>query len=66
MIRMFSLATAFNQPLNTDGNKWNVSSVTDMNSMFYEASSFNGDISDWNVSGLKNMNRMFYESIINK
>ena len=37
---------------------WNVSSVTNMESMF-ENSSFNGDISKWNVSNVTNMEAMF-------
>ena len=47
---MFGGATSFNQPL----NDWNVSNVTDMGSMFHEASSFNQSPNtsgnNWNVS----------------
>ena len=43
-----------------DISKWDVSSVTDMNNMFYYASSFNGDISKWDVSSVTNMRIMFY------
>ena len=42
-----------------DISKWDVSSVTDMDSMFYEASAFNGDLATWDVSRVKNMNFMF-------
>jgi uncharacterized protein (TIGR02145 family) len=38
---------------------WDVSSVTDMAFLFYEANSFNGDISSWNVSSVTNMNTLF-------
>jgi uncharacterized protein (TIGR02145 family) len=38
---------------------WNVSSVTNMTSMFDGASSFNGDISSWDVSSVTNMGAMF-------
>ena len=39
--KSFWRASSFNQPLNTSGNKWNVSNVTNMESMFYDATSFN-------------------------
>jgi hypothetical protein len=35
MFQMFNGATAFNQPLTTVGDKWNTSSVTTMNGMFF-------------------------------
>ena len=38
--------------------------ITSMNSMFYNASSFNGDISRWNTSKVQNMNSMFYGATI--
>jgi len=40
-------------------NNWDVSSVTNMNSMFDYASSFNQDISNWDVSSVTNMEEMF-------
>ncbi len=39
-------ASSFNQPL----NKWNVSNVTDMWSMFNDARAFNQPLNNWNVS----------------
>ena len=36
-----------------------LSRVTDMSGMFYNADAFNGDISGWNVSGVTNMANMF-------
>ena len=36
-----------------------LSTVTDMFSMFRGASSFNGDLSSWDVSSVDNMVRMF-------
>ncbi len=36
-----------------------LSRVTDMSSMFYAASSFNGDLSAWNVSSVTDMSSMF-------
>ena len=38
-----------------DISLWDVSNVTNMNSMFYN-SQFAGDISTWNVSNVTNMN----------
>ena len=46
-------------------NKWNVSKVKNMASMF-ENSKFKGDISKWNVSNVKNMKFMFSESPLEK
>ena len=38
---------------------WDVAGVTNVSSLFYEASNFNGDISAWDVSGVTNMYAMF-------
>ena len=43
-----------------DISNWDVSKVTDMNSMFYYAKSFNGDISNWDVSNVTDMSNMFW------
>ena len=40
-------------------SEWDVSSVTDMNSMFGNAFSFNGDISSWDVSSVTDMSICF-------
>jgi len=40
--------------------EWDVSRVTDMNQMFFDARSFNADISKWDVSSVTNMQSMFY------
>ena len=40
-------------------NTWDVSGVTSMQYMFYNAPSFNGDISGWDVSGVTSMSQMF-------
>ena len=48
-------------------SKWDVSSVTNMNYMFYYASSFDGDISAWDVSRVTTMWGMFsYASSFNR
>jgi len=43
MYQMFAGATAFNGNL----SMWNISSVTDMSSMFQSAESFNQDLCHW-------------------
>ncbi|MDA9182599.1 BspA family leucine-rich repeat surface protein, partial [Saprospiraceae bacterium] len=42
---------------------WDVSSVTDMDSTFFDRPDFNGDISSWNVSNVTNMERMFEDNL---
>ena len=49
------------QNLNADISKWDVSSVTDMSTMFY-ASYFNGDLPDWDVSSVRTLENTFYSS----
>ena len=47
MFTMFSGATAFDnngQSLNTSGNKWNTSNVTNMDTMFQGTTKFNKNI----------------------
>jgi len=46
-------------PFTGDISSWDTSSVTDMSSMFYNASSFNQNIGNWNTSKVTTMNRMF-------
>ena len=48
-------ATTFNQPL----NKWNVSNVEDMLSMFQNCEDFNQPLNNWNVSNVEDMENMF-------
>ena len=36
--------------------------MTDMDSMFYEARSFNQPLNKWNVSKVTNMEEMFYRA----
>ena len=42
-----------------DISRWDVSSVTNMNSMFYNAQHFNGDLSNWNTHAVTSMSYMF-------
>ena len=43
-------------------SNWDVSNVTSMSHMFYEAKSFNQDIGGWDVSNVVSMYGMFYEA----
>ncbi|SHJ97063.1 BspA family leucine-rich repeat surface protein, partial [Aequorivita viscosa] len=42
-----------------DVSNWNVENVTNVNSMFDNASAFNGDVSNWNVINVSDMSYMF-------
>jgi surface protein len=44
---------------NEDITKWDISNVTNMDGMFFGASSFNQEIGEWNVSNVKSMGFMF-------
>ena len=44
---------------NGDISNWDVSNVTNMNTMFAWCEDFNQDISNWDVSNVKNMNSIF-------
>ena len=48
---------------NGNMNLWDVSSVIDMNEMFYCASSFNQPINEWDVSKVTDMTEMFVDAI---
>ncbi len=56
---MFHGATSFNSLSIKD---WDMSNITNMNSMFAYAYSFNQDISSWNVSKVTDMSNMFKEA----
>ena len=45
---------------NGDISQWDVSSLMNMNGMFYECEQFDCDISKWNVSNAIDMSYMFY------
>jgi len=46
---MFSEAYSFNRDL----SNWNVSSVTDMHSMFFKAAKFNQNLCDWDFTSVE-------------
>ena len=50
-----------NCEFNGDISKWDMSSATNVNYLFYN-SKFNGDISLWNVSSVMNMSYLFEDS----
>jgi surface protein len=60
MNRMFSNCIILNGPTNI--NSWNTSIVTNMTTMFFNASAFNQNISSWNTSAVTNMSAMFFNS----
>jgi surface protein len=43
-------------------SNWDVCNVTDMDSIFRNASSFNQPLNDWNTSNVTNMEAMFYNA----
>jgi surface protein len=57
MSRMFAGCTILNGPSNI--GSWNTASVTNMRSMFAEASAFNQNIGSWNTSAVTTMVYMF-------
>jgi surface protein len=63
---MQGLFATFNNPqavnFTEDLNKWDVSKVTDMFNMFFEASAFNQPMNNWDVSNVTNMGNMFYRA----
>ena len=49
---------------NSDISKWDVSSATDINGMFYNSKAFNGDISKWDVKSVEFMKGMFHQAAV--
>ncbi|MED5474416.1 MAG: BspA family leucine-rich repeat surface protein, partial [Candidatus Neomarinimicrobiota bacterium] len=52
--------SGFYSEFNGDISSWDVSSVTNMYSMFRSADAFNQDLSSWDVSSVTDMSYMFY------
>lgn len=57
---MFQNCTGLTGPSNI--NNWNMSNITNMNSMFRGASAFNQPIGNWNTTNVTNMNSMFRDA----
>jgi surface protein len=53
---MEEIACTYGYPI----DRWDVSQVTDMSSLFTNRYSFNEYIESWDVSNVTNMNRMFF------
>lgn len=49
--------------MKTSALRWDVSSVTDMQRMFYWAIQFTGDLSQWEVSKVADRENMFFGAI---
>ena len=62
MQQTFYKAVAFNNGGSDSISTWVVSSVTDMDGMFREATSFNRPIETWNVSDVRSMSNMFRDA----
>ena len=58
MVRAFENRTSFNE----DISNWDVSQVTQTNSMFRGATAFNQPIGDWNVSKVTLTSNMFHDA----
>ena len=52
----------FHEHFNQDLSSWDVSNVTSMQYMFYNAHDFNQDLSAWDVSNVTSMQYMFYNA----
>ena len=66
MLLIWKKCVNTSEEFNQDISSWDVSNVTDMGSMFHQASSFNQDISGWNTSSVTNMSSMFGASNFNQ
>ena len=62
MSEMFAGTLNGRSSFNGDISNWDVSQVTNMDSMFTGAAAFNGDISTWNVARVTDMVSMFYSA----
>ena len=59
MGEMFQYNYVFDKPINTNGDKWDVSKVKNMAYMFEHSNTFNQDIGGWNVGEVTDMTDMF-------
>jgi surface protein len=58
--------SCYNMAGNTAFSAWDVSTITNMESMFYEAVAFDQPINSWNVSNVTTMENMFRETSFNQ
>ncbi|AYQ33214.1 BspA family leucine-rich repeat surface protein [Runella sp. SP2] len=62
MSGMFANCQKLTGPANI--NSWNVSNVTDMSRLFFQAQLFNQPLNSWNVSNVTNMNALFQNAFV--
>ena len=57
-VTSFTGNTSFNKNIGA----WDVSNVTDMSRMFYQASNYNSPMNNWDAGNVINMESMFFNA----